>query len=122
MSIRIRVYPQPGSHGWRRNRARRLHQQQLRQSVAWQQQLFRQQSMQQMYGGYGYASPYAASWGSVSQFPSFGSLGSAWSGAYALPGYGGVGSYSSYSGGYSPVGYSPVGYAQAAGYGRAWGC
>jgi hypothetical protein len=142
MSIRIRVYPQYGSIGWHRNRGRRIHQQQLRQNFAWQQQLIQQQALQQqMYGGFGgygssfsggygssygsyggygstgYSSPYGSSWGYASQVPGYGSVGSAWSGAYALPGYGQSNYVSQYSGGYSPVGY-----AYSAGLGRGWGC
>jgi hypothetical protein len=127
MSIRIRVYPQPGSIGARRNRARRLRQQAINRQIALQQQ----QMLQPSFGfggvggfahgfgnaglgyanGYGYGStgygsnfgaswstPYGSSWG---RFPGFGAIGASYSGAYALPSYGG---YSSY--------YSPVSVAQ----------
>ena len=118
MSIRIRVYPQPWSIGARRNRAIRRQQQLLNQQIAYQNQLIRQQSMfgygtgfQSSFGSnYGtgsYSPSYGSSWGYANRFPSYyGSYGQAFSGAYALPGYG---SYSSY--------YSPVSVAQyGAGY------
>lgn len=128
MAIRIRVYPQPHSIGARRNRARRRQQQVLRQQLQVQQQLLRQQQ-QRMFGfvgiggigsAYGFGGspwniPAASSWGLAgSSFPgAYGSVNSAWSGAYAVPayGYGTTGSAS---------GMSPFGVAQHAGSGYGW--
>ena len=130
MSIRIRVYPQPHSIGARRNRARRQQQQLIRQSFSWQQQLLRQQMQQRMFGmgGLGFGSsfggatggyfPGASSWGFRANPYAFSTgmyaspIQTAWTGAYAVPGYG-YGGYqqSSYSTGHSPFGVAQQGYA-----------
>lgn len=65
MAIRIRVYPQPGSIGARRNRQRRAQQRRLNQQraqIRMQQQLLRQQQMQMSVSG-GYGSPFGYSTG-----------------------------------------------------------
>lgn len=104
MAIRIRVYPQPGSIGARRNRQRRLHQRQLRQQQALirhqQQLLWRQQQMQAAYApGYGSAFGYGTGIGHAAGFGSPVGFGSFLPGSYSssfstVPGYGSVGQYS----------------------------
>src|SRR5690606_17152438 len=73
MAIRIRVYPQPGSIGARRNRQRRVQQQRLQRQqvmIQRQQELLRRQQMQVqlagihgMQGGYGAGLGYGAGFG-----------------------------------------------------------
>lgn len=69
MSIRIRIYPQPGSIGLRRKRAARIQQQRLQAqqfALLRQQELLRQQQLQMSMGvgfGTGYGSSFGAGYG-----------------------------------------------------------
>lgn len=88
MAIRIRVYPQPGSIGARRNRQRRAQQRRLNQQRAQirmqQQQLLRQQQMQvSMSGGYGSPFGYSTGLGFAAGFGSPVGYGSFVPGAYS---------------------------------------
>lgn len=76
MAIRIRVYPQPGSIGARRNRVIKRQQQlvraQQRLEFARQQQLLRQQQAFMQYGGYAQPSFGSSLLGSIGSFFGFG--------------------------------------------------
>jgi len=126
MAIRIRVYPQPGSIGARRNRMhqqamqmQRMQQVQMRQQQAMIQQQMLQRTfgvggMQQPYGYAGYGQPpsYTSSYGSYGGYPS--SYGSYSSTAATCPP-----AYASYGNAYTGASWlSPM---QTPGYGYGYG-
>ncbi|MCW2926085.1 MAG: hypothetical protein JWM86_53 [Thermoleophilia bacterium] len=130
MAIRIRVYPQPGSIGARRNRAARTQRlAQHRMQVAFirqQQALERQRLMLQQQafgmGGSGIGNAWAGSsvLGGYGQLGVFGQLGYGQQG-YGQVGYGQQGYGTGYQGGYAPqaIGCPPAPSSLLGGYGGA---